>query len=49
MTEVNEEDFGSGVPSDSEIPHLHVICHQKNYILNRLSELPAKDATKNLI
>lgn len=50
MTQENDdENFASGVPSDSDIPHLHVLCHQKNYILDRLPELPATDITETFI
>ena len=49
MTEVNVEDFSSGIPLDSDLPHLHVLCHEKNYIMNRLVELPAKEVTETII
>ena len=49
MTEVNDGDFGSGAPSDSEVPHLHVISHQRNYIMNRIAELPATEIKSSFI
>jgi len=49
MSEVNEDDFGPGVPLDSDIPQLHVLCHERNYIINRLTELPLTEVTENAI
>ncbi len=49
MEEANDEDFGSGVPQDSDLPHLHVLCHERNYIMNRLAELPASEVQETII
>ena len=49
MSEVNEEDFGSGVPQDSDLPHLHVLCHERNYIMNKITELPLAEVTETAI
>ena len=49
MTEVHDDDFGSGVPQDAELPHLHVLCHERNYIINRLTELPLSEVTETAI
>ena len=49
MSEVNDDDFGSGVPQDADLPHLHVLCHERNYIMNRLPELSLTEVTETTI
>lgn len=49
MSEVNDDDFASGVPQDSDLPHLHVLCHERNYIMNKITELPLSEVTESVI
>ena len=37
----------NGIPNEDSLPHLHVLCHSRNYALDRLPQMP-KSALKDI-
>lgn len=37
------EDFAQGIPNEATLPHLHVICHERNYVTKNLKQMPESE------